>query len=135
MLQRLVRMFANNIDQEPRKDALEKYCDQNKEPSRVAIKDSQSTSIVPEPSNYVAAIYSGKLTSDRSRKLMERLKRQTLISLSIRVICKDEANSISLKKKTKYGFLFLISFVYCTTKRALEIFPEVLDVSQKFRVM
>ena len=44
-----------------RKYASEKSSDQNKEPSRVVIEDSQSTNIVPERSNYVAAIYSGKL--------------------------------------------------------------------------
>ena len=56
MLQRLARMFANNIDREPEK----KNSDQNKEPSRVAIEDSQSTSIVPEPSDYVARACSRK---------------------------------------------------------------------------
>ena len=43
-----------------RKDVSKKYSDQNKELSRVAIEDSQSTSIVPELSDYVTAIYSGK---------------------------------------------------------------------------
>ena len=94
-----------------RKDASGKNSDQNKEPPRVVIEDSQSTSIVPEPSKYVAAIYSGKLYVGQSRKSMKRVKRRTLISLSIRVIYKDEVNSTSLKKKTKYGFLFLIAFV------------------------
>ena len=44
-----------------RKDVSGKGSEQNKEPSRVVIKDSQSTSFIPEPSNYVAAIYSGEL--------------------------------------------------------------------------
>ena len=43
-----------------RKDASGKNSDQNKEPSRVVIEDSQSTSIVSKSSDYVAAIYSGK---------------------------------------------------------------------------
>ena len=95
-----------------RKDASEKNSDQNKEPSRIVTEDLQLRSIVPEPSDYVVAIYSGKnRTSDRSRKSMKRVKRRTLITLTTRVICKDEVNSISLKKKTKYQFLFLISFV------------------------
>ena len=38
-------------------------------------------------------------TSDGTRKSMERVKRRTLVSLSIRVICKDEVNSINLKKE------------------------------------
>ena len=36
---------------------MEKNPDQNKKPSRVAIEDLQSTSIVPAPRDYVAAIY------------------------------------------------------------------------------
>ena len=44
-----------------RKDVSGKGSEQNKEPSRVVIKDSQPTSFIPEPSNYVAAIYSGEL--------------------------------------------------------------------------
>ena len=36
---------------------MEKNSDQNKKPSRVAIENLQSTSIVPEPRDYVAAIY------------------------------------------------------------------------------
>ena len=48
-----------------RKDASEKNTDQNKEPSRAVIEDSQSTSIVPKPSDYVETIpdkpYVGKV--------------------------------------------------------------------------
>ena len=44
-----------------RKDVSGKRSEQNKEPSRVVIEDSRSTNFVPEPSNYVAAIYSGEL--------------------------------------------------------------------------
>ena len=36
---------------------MEKNSDQNKKPSRVAIENLQSTSIIPEPRDYVAAIY------------------------------------------------------------------------------
>ena len=43
-----------------RKNASEKNCHQNKEPSRIVIEDSQSTSIAPEPYDYVEAIYSSK---------------------------------------------------------------------------
>ena len=43
-----------------RKNAPEKNCLQNKEPSRTVIEDSQSTGIVPEPCDYVEAIYSSK---------------------------------------------------------------------------
>ena len=50
-------MFANNIDQEWEKRCIGKKSDQIKEPSRVVIEDSQSTCIVPEPSDYVAAIH------------------------------------------------------------------------------
>ena len=43
-----------------RKNASEKNCHQNKEPSRIVTEDLQSTSIVPEPCDYVEAIYSSK---------------------------------------------------------------------------
>ena len=48
MLQRLVRMFANNIDQEPEKRCIRKKLKPKKEPSRIVIEDLQSTSIVEQ---------------------------------------------------------------------------------------
>ena len=46
--------LLTTLTENQRKDASEKNCDQNKEPSRVVIEDSQLTSIVPEPSDHVA---------------------------------------------------------------------------------
>ena len=43
-----------------RRNASEKICHQNKESSKIAIEDSLSTSTVPEPCDYVEAIYSSK---------------------------------------------------------------------------
>ena len=57
MSQRLARMFANNIDREPEKKSIDQSSDQSKEPSGVIIEDSQSTSIAPEPSDYVAGFF------------------------------------------------------------------------------
>ena len=71
-------------------------------------------------------------TSDRSTKSMKRMKRPTLISLSIRVICKDEVNSMSLKNKTKYGFLFLISFVLF---QSLQLLKRLLKFAQKYLII
>ena len=50
--------MLTTLTKNQRKHALEKNPDQNKKPSRVAIEDLQSRSIVPEPRDYVAAIYS-----------------------------------------------------------------------------
>ena len=68
---------------------------------------------------------------------MKRVKRPTLISLNIRMICEDEVNS---KKEGKIWIP--LSDIICivpeptATKRALEICPDVLDnVLEKFRVM
>ena len=52
--------LLTTLSKNQRKDASEKICDQIKEPSKVVIEDSQSTSIVPKSSDYVTAIYSGK---------------------------------------------------------------------------
>ena len=52
--------LLTTLSKKQRKDVSEKICDQIKEPSKVVIEDSQSTSIVPKSSDYVTAIYSGK---------------------------------------------------------------------------
>ena len=71
-------------------------------------------------------------TSDRSRKSMKMVKTRTLFFLSIRVIRKDEVNSISLKKKAKYGFLSLISFVLF---QSLQLLKGLLKFAQKYLIM
>ena len=87
--------------QNQRKDESEKISDKNKEPSRVVIEDSESTRQVLFPN--LATMWQPFIqisrTSDRSRKLMKWVKRHTPISWSVRVICKDEVSSISLKRR------------------------------------
>ena len=45
------------LTENQRKKASKKSSDQSKEPSGVIIEDSQSTSIAPEPSDYVAGFF------------------------------------------------------------------------------
>ena len=136
MLQKLARMFAN-IDQEPEKRWIGKNSDQNKEPSRVIIEDSQSTSIVPEPSDYVAAIYLGKPHVGQVEKIDEESEEAHINFLEHKGNLQRRSKFNKPKKKIKHGFLFLISFVLFQSPqlRALKIYPEVLDnVLEKLRV-
>ena len=92
MLQMLARMFANNIDQ--RKDTSEKTLTKIKSHQELLLKIRNQQVLFPNLATMLNLFIQVNRTFDRSRKSM---KRHTLIPLSIRVICKDEVNSIGLK--------------------------------------
>ena len=137
MLQRLARMFANNIDQEPEKKCIGK---KRWPKQRAAIDVLQLTSIVPELSDYVAAIYYGKPYVGEVEEIDEEGEEAHINFLEH----KDDLRRRSkFNKSKKEGKIWIpLSDIICivpeptATKRALEICPDVLDnVLEKFRVM
>ena len=131
MLQKLGRSSANNIDQEPEKRCIRKNSDQNKEPSRVAIEYSQSTSIVFEPSDYVSAIYSGKPYVRQAEEIDEEGEDAHINFLEHKGDLQSRCKCNKPKKEDK-TWIPLSDIIYIvpeltTAKKALEICPEVLD--------
>ena len=123
-----------------RKDASKKYSDQNKELSRVAIEDSQSTSIAPELSDYVTAIYSGKPYVGQVEEIDEEGEVAHINFLEHKGDLQRRSKFNKPKKEDK--ILIPVSDIICivpqptATKNLLEICPEVLDnVLERFRVM
>ena len=131
-----------------------KNCDQSKEPSRVVMEDSQSTSIAPEPSDHVAALYSGKPYVEQVEEIDGEGKEAHINFLEHKGDLQRRSKFNKPKKEDKIWIP--LSDIICmvpeltATKRALEICPEVLDnvsevldnvsevlddVSEKFRVM
>ena len=131
MLQRLRECLLTTSTKNQRKDASEKNADQNKEPSRAVIEDSQSTSIGPESSDYVEAI-SDKPYVGQVEEIDEQGEEEHINFLEHKDDLKDEVNSISLKKKTKYGFLFLIS---CVLFQSLQLLKGFLKFAQMYLIM
>ena len=115
-----------------RKDEPKKNSDQNKEPSRVVIEDSQSTSIVPEPNDYVAAIYSGKPCVGQVEKTDEEDEEAHINFLEHKGNLQRGSKFNKPKKKIKYGFLFLISFVLF---HSLQILKGLLKFAQKYLII
>ena len=123
-----------------RKDASEKNCDQIKEPSRIVIEDLQSTSIVPEPSDYVAVIYSGKPYVGQVEETDGEGEERHIHFLEHWGDLERRSKFNKPKKDDKIWIP--ISDIICIvaeptpTKRALQICPRVLDNDlEKFRVM
>ena len=123
-----------------RKDASKKYSDQNKELSRVAIEDSQSTSIVPELSDYVTAIYSGKPYVGQVEEIDEEGEVAHINFLQHKGDLQRRSKFNKPKKEDKIWIP--VSDIICSvpqptaTKSLLEMCPEVLDnVLERFRVM
>ena len=123
-----------------RKDASVKNSDQNKKPSRVATEDLQLKSIVPEASDYVPAIYSGKPYVGQVEDIDEEGEEAHNNFLDHKGDLQRRSKLNKPKKEDKVWIL--LSDIICivpkhtATKRALEICPEVLDnVSERFRVM
>ena len=103
-------------------------------------QDSQSASVVPEPSDYVAAIYSGKPYIGQVEEIDEDGEEAHIIFLEHKG---DSQRRSKFNKSKKESEIWIpLSDIICivpkpaVTKRALEICPEVLDnVLKKFRVM
>ena len=115
-----------------RKDEPEKNSDQNKELSRVVIEDSQSTSIVLEPSDYVAAIYSGKPYVGQVEKIDEEGEEAHINFLEHKGNLQRGSKFNKPKKKIKYGFLFLISFVLF---QSLQVLKGLFKFAQKYLII
>ena len=119
-----------------RKDASKKNADQNKELSRIVIEDSQSTSIVPEHSDYVAAIYSGKPYVGQVEEIYKEGKEVHINFLEANGDLQRRSKFNKPKKEDKIWNP--LSDIICivpqptATKRALEICPDVLDVLETF---
>ena len=119
-----------------RKDASEKNVDQNKELSRIVIEDSQSTSIVPEHSDYVAAIYSGKPYVGQVEEIYEEGEEAHINFLEAKGDLQRRSKFNKPKKEDKIWIP--LSDIICivpqptATKRAPAICPDVLDVLEKF---
>ena len=110
-----------------RKDTLEKNSDQNKELPRIAIEDSQSTSIVPEPSDYVAAISSDKPYVGQVEEIDEEGEEVHINFLEHK---SDLQRRGKFNKPKNEGKIWIpLSNIICivaeptATKRALEICP------------
>ena len=113
---------------------------QNKEPSRVVIEDSQSTSIVLETSDYVAAIYSGKPYVGQVEEIDEEGEEAHINFLKRKGDLQRRSKFNKPKKEDKI-WIPLSDIIYIVpeptaTKRALEVCPEVVDnILEKFRVV
>ena len=113
-----------------------KNCDQSKEPSRVVMEDSQSTSIAPEPSDHVAALYSGKLYVEQVEEIDGEGKEAHINFLEHKGDLQRRSKFNKPKKEDKIWIP--LSDIICivpqptATKRALEICPDVLDVLETF---
>ena len=126
-------------DENQGKDSTGKKSVQNEEPSGDIIKESQSTNIVPEPSDYVAAIYAGKPYIGQVQEIDEEDKEAHINFLEHKGDLHRHSKFKVPKKEDKVWIplLDIICIVPepLATKRALEIFPEVLDsVLEKFRI-
>ena len=96
-------------------------------PSRFGIEDSQSTSIVPEPSQCFAAIYSGKPDVGQVKKINKEGEEAHINFLEHKSDLQRRSKFNKPKKEDKI-WIPLSDIIYIVpeptaTKRALKVYP------------